>query len=108
MNTIIDVDLAIPGSPSLVIRALSELATLPFIASFDVQDMSTANVTSAGTNGKRPSRVTYIGLTKKAMPLLVDLFMRFKDNVDLYVDETLEAMLSVSWPIFYGFYIWLI
>ncbi len=28
------------------------------------------------------------------MPLLVDLYLRFKDNIDLYMDEAMEALLS--------------
>ncbi|TDL18222.1 hypothetical protein BD410DRAFT_900985 [Rickenella mellea] len=88
MDAILTIDLSVPKSSSLVIRDLSEFATLPFIASFDVHD------TDPNPNKRPQSRVTYIGLTKKVMPMLVELFLRFKDNVDLYVDETLEAILS--------------
>jgi hypothetical protein len=30
------------------------------------------------------------------MPMLVDLFLQFKESTDIYVDGTLEAILSVS------------
>ena len=89
-----DIDLSIPGSPSLVIRDLSEYATLPFMAAFDVQ------------HGPRtqspPKRITYIALSKKTMPMLVELFLRFKAYVGIYVDGTVESVLSVS-PLFYNF-----
>ena len=75
-----------PGVPSLILRDLSEYATLPFMAAFDVPSSTT-----------RPQkRVSYIALSKKVMPQLVDLFLRFKTNPEIYVDGTLEAILSVS------------
>ena len=92
LDTIVDIDLSIPGSPSLVIRDLSEYATLPFLAAFDVQP--------GPRNQSPPKRVTYIALSKKTMPMLVELFLRFKDNVGIYVDGTVESVLSVS-PLFY-------
>ena len=82
------IDLLIPGSPSLVIRDLSEYATLPFLASFDVQ--------RGPKSQSPPKRITYIALSKKTMPMLVELFLRFKDNVGIYVDGTVESVLSVS------------
>ena len=85
MGTVLDIDLSSPGTPSLVIRDMSEYATFPFLASFDLQ----------GQNSKTaPNKVTYVALSKKAMPLLVDLYLRFKDNIDLYMDRTMEALLS--------------
>lgn len=87
-----DIDLSISGSPSLVIRDLSEYATLPFLAAFDVQP---------GPRSQTPQkRVTYIALSKKTMPMLVELFLRFKANVEIYVDGTVESVLSVSFFIF--------
>ncbi len=85
MDTVLDIDLSSPGIPSLVIRDISEYATFPFLASFDLR----------GQNSKTaPSKVTYVALSKKAMPLLVDLYLRFKDNIDLYMDGTMETLLS--------------
>ena len=83
-----DIDLSIPGSPSLVIRDLSEYATLPFLAAFDVQP--------GPKTQSPPKRITYIALSKKMMPMLVDLFLRFKDNVGIYLDGTVESVLSVG------------
>lgn len=56
------------------------------MAAFDVPSSS----------AKPQKRVSYIALSKKAMPQLVDLFLRFKTNPEIYVNGTLEAVLSVS------------
>src|ERR1700691_289176 len=51
------------------------------------------------TKNTRPHKsITYIGLVNKTMQMLVDLFLRFKDSMNIYVDGTLEAVLSVSKP----------
>lgn len=91
MDAFDGIDLSVPGSPSLFMRDLSEFSTLPFLAAFDVQ--------TSGPSGKSSApkkRITYIGLVKRTMPLLVDLFSRFRDNIDIYVDGTLETVISVS------------
>ncbi|EEB87630.1 hypothetical protein MPER_14962, partial [Moniliophthora perniciosa FA553] len=86
METINSIDLSSPGSPSLVLQDLSEFSTLPFLAAFDV---------APNPKSQMPQkRVTYIALAKKTMPLLVDLCLRFKDKAEIYVDGTLEAVLS--------------
>ena len=90
------IDLSIPGSPSLVIRDLSEYATLPFLAAFDVQ--------GGPKSQSPPKRITYIALSKKTMPMLVELFLRFKANVGIYLDGTVESILSVSPFLFYRFF----
>lgn len=86
IGVIQDIDMASPGVPSLILRDLSEYVTLPFMAAFDVPSLS----------AKSPKRVSYIALSKKTMPQLVDLFLRFKANPEIYVNGTLEAILSVS------------
>jgi hypothetical protein len=91
----VDIDLSIPGSPSLVIRDLSEYATLPFLAAFDVR--------SGPKSQLPPRRITYIALSKKTMPMLVELFLRFKANVGIYLDGTVESVLSVSPLLFFLF-----
>lgn len=88
MGTIEDIDLSISGSPSLVMRDLSEYATLPFLAAFDVPTQPKAQTP--------PKRISYIAISKKTMPMLVDLFLRFRDEIEVYVDGTLEAVLSVQ------------
>ncbi|KAF8656137.1 hypothetical protein AX16_002739 [Volvariella volvacea WC 439] len=86
MDAINSIDLSLPGSPSLVMRDLSEFATLPFIAAFDVQPQPGSHTPQ--------KRVTYIAIAKKTMPMLVELFLKFKDQADIYVDGTVEAIVS--------------
>ncbi len=88
METISAIDLSVTGSPSLIMRDLSEFATLAFLAAFDVQMSSGSQIPQ--------KRITYIALSKRTMPMLVDLFTKYKDLVAIYVDGTLEAVLSVS------------
>ena len=91
-----DIDLSVEGVPSLVLRDLSEYVTLPFIAAFDVPVPS--DLVSQASGGARrvpQKRITYIGLAKKIMPQLVDLYLRFKTLPPLYNDGTLEAIFSV-------------
>ncbi|KAJ6510816.1 hypothetical protein C8R45DRAFT_1207663 [Mycena sanguinolenta] len=86
LDTIVDIDLSAPGCPSLVMRDLSEFATLPFLAAFDVP---------ANPKTQTPQkRITYIALAKKVMPMLVDLFIRFKEREEIFIDGTIEAVLS--------------
>lgn len=87
METIASIDLSASGSPSVIMRDLSEYSTLPFLASFDIP-------TDAKTQTP-PKRITYVALAKKTMPLLVEHFLRFKDRTEIYADGTLEAVLSV-------------
>ncbi|KAF8879578.1 guanine nucleotide exchange factor in Golgi transport N-terminal-domain-containing protein [Infundibulicybe gibba] len=86
IETITNIDLSIPGAPSLVMRDLSVFSTLPFLAAF--------NVPGPSRDRTNPKRVTYIALTKKVMPMLVDLFLKFKTGPEIYADGTLEAVLS--------------
>jgi len=92
MDTITDIDLdTVPGSPSLVLRDLSDYCILPFIAAFDIQPHP------RNQQPQTPQkRITYIALAKKTMPMLVDLFLKFRTNEDIYIDGTLESVLSVS------------
>ncbi|KAF6747528.1 hypothetical protein DFP72DRAFT_604758 [Ephemerocybe angulata] len=89
MLTIESIDLSVAGSPSLVMKDMSEYATLAFLAAFDVQPQPNSH-----TPQTPQKRVTYIALSKKIMPMLVQLFMRFKASEDIYSDGTLEAVLS--------------
>lgn len=86
METISAIDLSATGSPSLIMRDLSEFATLAFLAAFDVQMSSGSQIPQ--------KRITYIALSKRTMPMLVDLFTKYKGPVAIYVDGTLEAVLS--------------
>jgi hypothetical protein len=91
ITTVSGIDLSVPGSPSLVMKDLSEYATLAFLAAFDVQPQPNSH-----TPQTPQKRVTYIALSKKVMPKLVELFMRFKQSPEIYSDGTVEAVLSVS------------
>ncbi|CCO28933.1 Protein MON2 homolog [Rhizoctonia solani AG-1 IB] len=89
LDAVLDFDLNLPGLPSLVLTDLSEFATLAFLASFDVPDINT------GSDARKPPRrVTYIGMAKRVMPTVVEIYTRFKTSVDIYEDGTLDRMLS--------------
>ena len=78
------------GVASLILRDLSEFLTLAFIGAFDTLE-------ATGIPDSRSSkRVTYIALAKKVMPMLMGIFLRFKDSLDIYSDETMETILAVS------------
>src|SRR5882757_4063817 len=96
MDTVTGINLSLAGSPSLIMRDLAEYSTLPFLAAFDVQTTPSPEPSTPMKSAVPQKRITYIGLVKKTMPMLVDLFLRFKNNTDVYVDGTLEAVLSVS------------
>ncbi|KIL71464.1 hypothetical protein M378DRAFT_65148 [Amanita muscaria Koide BX008] len=85
IDTVLGIDLSTLQITSLVVQDLSEYATLPFLASFELdgQDSRTA-----------PKQITYIALSKKTMPLLVELYLRFKDKLGLYMDGTVEALVA--------------
>ncbi|KAH7925996.1 hypothetical protein BV22DRAFT_1111998 [Leucogyrophana mollusca] len=95
MDAIAEIDLSSSGAPSLVMRDLSEFGTLPFLAAFHVQPIpSTPGSPVTPMQHSTRKQITYIGLAKKTMPLLVDLYLRFKDKAEIYVDGTLEAIIS--------------
>ncbi|KAL6306601.1 hypothetical protein BKA93DRAFT_729312 [Sparassis latifolia] len=97
MEAVDSIDLFTTGAPSLVLRDLSEFATLPFLAAFDVQDTTAPLIASPSSSNQprpAPKRVTYIALSKKTMPMLVELFLRFKSQAAIYIDGTLETIFS--------------
>lgn len=97
LDTINTIDLSVAGTPSIVIRDLSEYATLPFLAAFDVPSPSDPEASPSPSKERKPTRrVTYIALTKKVMPLLLDIFLQFRGTVGIYNDETVESIISVS------------
>lgn len=76
-------------------RDLAEFSSLAFLAGFHPHPtLPSAPETPAPASTRK--QVTYIGLSKKTMPTLVELYMRFKDDAEIYEDGTLEAILSVS------------
>lgn len=91
VDTVLGFDLQSAGLPSLVLTDLSEFATLAFLAAFDVPDAN-----PAVDSRRPPRRVTYIALAKKVMPVLVEIYSRFKTTVEVYEDGTVDSILSVS------------
>jgi hypothetical protein len=79
---------------------MSEYATLAFIASFDVpqahgQSAKPFSAFSAPASmTPQHKRITYIALAKMCMPKLAELFLRFKERDEVFVDGTVDAVLS--------------
>ena len=96
MEAVDGIERAAQGVFSLVLRDLSEYATLPFLAAFDIQTPLVSGLPSGSKLSRTgPQRVTYMALSKKTMPMLVELFLRFKDEVIIFADGTVEALFSV-------------
>ena len=102
MDTVNGIELTEAGTPSHILRDLSEYATLTFIASFDIpqahkHDAEPCIATQASgsrTTAPQRKRITYIALAKMCRPKLAELFLRFKDKDEVFVDGTVEAVLS--------------
>jgi hypothetical protein len=101
MDAVNGIELTEAGAPSYILRDLSEYATLAFIASFDVPrarrqsvEPSMAAQVPATTTPPQQKRITYIALAKMCMPKLAELFLRFKDKGEVFVDGSVEAVLS--------------
>ncbi|KAG1789692.1 uncharacterized protein HD556DRAFT_1433599 [Suillus plorans] len=93
LDAIADINLTGSGNPSLTLRDLSEFSTLPFLAAFHVPILSPASpATPIAASSQK--QATYIALSKKVTPLIVELYMRFKDELEIYEDGTLEAIFS--------------
>ncbi|KAG9312399.1 guanine nucleotide exchange factor in Golgi transport N-terminal-domain-containing protein [Chiua virens] len=90
------IDLAEAGVPSLIMRDLSEFSALALLVGLNAMSTLASVPGSPATPGPASTRkqVTYIGLSKKTMPTLVEMYMRFKNHVEIYQDGTLEAVLS--------------
>ncbi len=96
MEAVDSIELTAQGVISLVLRDLSEYATLPFLAAFDAQTPLPSGLLSGSKVSRTAhNRVTYIALSKKTMPLLVDLFLRFKNDAAIYADGTVETVFAV-------------
>jgi hypothetical protein len=100
MDTVNGIELTEPGAPSHILRDLSEYSTLAFIASFDVpqvhrQGAKPSTVVQAPlTTPSQHKRITYIALAKMCMPRLAELFLQFKEKDEVFVEGTVEAVLS--------------
>ncbi|CAE6434947.1 unnamed protein product [Rhizoctonia solani] len=89
LDTVLNFDLELSGLASIVLTDLSEFATLAFLAAFDVPDAN-----PSGDARRPPRRVTYTALAKRVMPVVVDIYSRFKAMADIYEDGTLDHILS--------------
>ncbi|KAF9232399.1 hypothetical protein BU15DRAFT_81311 [Melanogaster broomeanus] len=80
IDVIQDVDLAGSGVPSLVMRDLSDYCTLPFLAGFHTHAVQASAPVSPTTPvpGSTRKQITYVAVSKKTMPSLVELYLRFK------------------------------
>lgn len=85
-----DVDLNVSGAPSLLMRDLSEIMTLAYLGPFEAQGQDSE------ASSRSTPRMTYIALTKGVMPMLLEMFVKFKDYDSIYLDETVEIIFSVS------------
>jgi hypothetical protein len=101
MDTVNGIELTEPGAPSHILRDMSEYATLAFIASFDVPQVHrqgtkqpSMTVQAPATTMPQYKRITYIALAKMCMPKLAELFLQFKEKDEVFVDGTVEAVLS--------------
>ncbi|KAI1793675.1 hypothetical protein LXA43DRAFT_971708 [Ganoderma leucocontextum] len=95
MESVDSIELTARGVISLVLRDLSEYATLPFLAAFDIQPALFSGLPSASKVPRSTvNRVTYIALSKKTLPLLVDLYLRFKSDASIYADGTIETLFA--------------
>ena len=91
------IDLAESGIPSLIMRDLSEFSLLAFLAGCHAHPTLVSGPETPVLTSMH-KHVTYIRLSKKMMPMLVELYMQFKDHAKTYKDGTLEAVLLVSEP----------
>jgi hypothetical protein len=97
MDTVNGIELTEPGAPSHILRDLSEYTTLAFIASFDVPQVHRQGAMAVQAPLTTPSqhkRITYIALAKMCMPRLAELFLQFKEKDEVFVEGTVEAVLS--------------
>ncbi len=79
----------------VVLADIAEYSTLAFLAAFDIP--TTGSTTSAHGTSRR--LLTYIALSKAAMPLLLDRFSSASGDLALYLSGTIERVLSVSGPV---------
>ncbi|KAG8918160.1 hypothetical protein FRC02_002577 [Tulasnella sp. 418] len=91
-------DLSVPGSASALLTDLAEFSTLAYVGTFDYEEPLNPSSSPSATPAKK--RVTYVALSKATMPVFVDLYLRFKEARDIYVDETIERLfLALSIPV---------
>ncbi|KAJ8584238.1 hypothetical protein M405DRAFT_866390 [Rhizopogon salebrosus TDB-379] len=89
-DSIADINLKASGVPSLVTRNL-RIYHAAFPRCFPCTCLS------GNADGNFVSKTSHIHrVSKKVMPLMIKLYMRFTNDIKIYVDGTLEAVFSVS------------
>jgi hypothetical protein len=77
------VDLLVPGFSSILLKDLAGFVTLAF-----------SRTSPQEIKGKR-RKLTYIAVSKRAIPQLSQLYLRFKGTPEMYADGTVEAIFTV-------------
>lgn len=80
----------VQGAPSVLLGDVAEYATLAFLGAFDAPPPMHIQAQNKAIG----LRVTYVALCKKSLPLLVQLFLRFKSDSRIWSDGTLERVLA--------------
>jgi len=86
MDTVNGFELTEAGTPSHILRDLSEYATLAFMASFvvpqahkhDVEPSIATQASDSMTTAPQRKRITCIALAKMCMPKLAELFLEIQ------------------------------
>jgi hypothetical protein len=93
MEVVKNIDVTDVNIRVVVLADIAEYSTLAFIAAFDMPPSSGTTPTSGAARRK----LTFIGLSKVAMPLLLERFSSASDDLTLYLSGTIERVLSVSY-----------
>jgi hypothetical protein len=97
LDAVMDMKCSSSDTASLLLRHLAGYVVLPFLSAFEAPQVFYVR---PGETGVKPSssgrkRVTYVGLVKKVMPLIVDVYDKHQQDMLLYEDGTVEAIFAV-------------
>ncbi|SCV74793.1 BQ2448_7822 [Microbotryum intermedium] len=84
------IKLEVPGAASAVLSDLSEYLTYAFVASFEAEPVTMMGMSKART----PQRITYVALSKEAMPHVYWLYQRYCEDTTVYDQGAVERMLA--------------
>lgn len=77
------VDLLVPGFPSILLKDLAGFVALAFSGTIPQESKA------------RPRKLTYIAVSKRAIPRLSQLYLRFKGAAEIYADGTVDTIFAV-------------
>ncbi|KAL7417221.1 hypothetical protein BDY24DRAFT_377122 [Mrakia frigida] len=84
---------SVPGSAAVFLQDLSSLITLAYASSF-------AGEVVAEEKGRKPRRLTFVAVSKRAMEVAVEVFLKHQGEVDLFSGGTVEQIVKAySLPI---------